>query len=172
MIFKKNGLCIENIKQESENKIDERYSSDIKKKLISSSYNTFTNINFLKQEKDQTNTNQINSDGTSLPKLKNMNKASPVKLHAINLQNENNINIINLKNLNKEELYDNEDNRNSDFFLNYNNSNSTNNNYDNNNNYNTRNKEDFIDDINFKALSKTERNYNDSEDEKLTPFSK
>jgi hypothetical protein len=169
MIFKKNGSCIENIKQESENKIEDRYSLDVKKKQFISTCNTFTSINFHKQERDLTNTNQINSEVSTLPKLRNLNNASPVKLHAINLQNENNINIINLKSFNKEEIDQIENNANSDSHLNNNNSNDNYNTYDNNNN-DTRNKEDNIDDMNQKIISKTEKNY--SEEEKLTPFSK
>jgi len=148
MIFKKNDSTnLENIKHEPDNRINERYSPDIKKKS-SPLFNTFKGINFNKQDKDNTN-NLINTDVTSLAKLKNMNKASPIKLHAITSSNDNN-NIINIHGQD-EKVEDYEDIRNSDFFM------------DKNDNINDEPKQ--------KIECQTERERKDTE-EKYTPFSK
>lgn len=113
MIFKKNGSNeVENSKQENENKFSDRYSPEIKKKLFSSSHNFFTNKNLKNSElNNNTKTNNFfNTDITSLSKLKNINKASPIKLHAIK---DDQSNKIELENCNEKKNNNNNNSENS-----------------------------------------------------------
>lgn len=170
MIFKKNGSSIENDNKESDIKLSERYSPEVKKKIFSSSHNVFSKTNFHKQETISPN-NLINTDVTSLSKLKNMNKASPVKLHAIGSEIKNS----NSQEKNSENENNNNNFRNSDFTL-----------YDCGVNINKgKNDNDNNDDNNCKFANDNDKNEykgngsnnwngnnNVEEKEKYNPFSK